>query len=26
MPGLPTHPAFENVDIDVETGKVQGLF
>jgi formyltetrahydrofolate synthetase len=26
MPGLPSRPAFENVDIDVETGKVQGLF
>lgn len=26
MPGLPTRPAFENVDIDTETGKVQGLF
>jgi formyltetrahydrofolate synthetase len=26
MPGLPSRPAFENVDIDVKTGKVQGLF
>jgi formyltetrahydrofolate synthetase len=26
MPGLPSRPAFENVDIDVETGKVRGLF
>jgi formyltetrahydrofolate synthetase len=26
MPGLPSRPAFENVDIDVETGKVHGLF
>jgi len=26
MPGLPSRPAFENVDIDTETGKVQGLF
>ena len=26
MPGLPSRPAFERVDIDVETGKVQGLF
>jgi formate--tetrahydrofolate ligase len=26
MPGLPSRPAFENVDIDSETGKVRGLF
>ena len=26
MPGLPSKPAFENVDIDVETGRVRGLF
>jgi len=26
MPGLPSRPAFENVDIDTETGKVKGLF
>jgi len=26
MPGLPSKPAFENVDIDVETGRVIGLF
>jgi len=26
MPGLPTRPAFVDVDIDLETGKVQGLF
>ena len=26
MPGLPTEPAFENVDIDLETGRVKGLF
>ncbi|MHC4959661.1 MAG: formate--tetrahydrofolate ligase [Planctomycetota bacterium] len=26
MPGLPSRPAFENVDIDPETGKVRGLF
>ena len=26
MPGLPTRPAFMNVDIDLETGKVVGLF
>ncbi len=25
MPGLPTHPAAENVDID-EDGKIVGLF
>jgi formyltetrahydrofolate synthetase len=25
MPGLPTRPAFYDVDIDVETGKVKGL-
>lgn len=26
MPGLPSRPAFENVDIDTETGQVRGLF
>ncbi len=26
MPGLPKHPAAENVDIDLETGRVVGLF
>lgn len=26
MPGLPTKPAFLRVDVDPETGKVQGLF
>ena len=26
MPGLPTRPAFTDVDIDVETGRVMGLF
>ena len=26
MPGLPKHPAAENVDIDFETGQVVGLF
>ncbi len=26
MPGLPSHPAAENVDIDLETGEVKGLF
>jgi formyltetrahydrofolate synthetase len=26
MPGLPSSPAFENVDIDLETGRVVGLF
>ncbi len=26
MPGLPTRPAFYDVDIDMETGKVLGLF
>jgi methylenetetrahydrofolate dehydrogenase (NADP+)/methenyltetrahydrofolate cyclohydrolase/formyltetrahydrofolate synthetase len=26
MPGLPTRPAFYDVDIDPETGKVKGLF
>ena len=26
MPGLPSHPAAENVDIDLETGRVTGLF
>ncbi len=25
MPGLPTRPAFTEIDIDVETGEVQGL-
>jgi formyltetrahydrofolate synthetase len=26
MPGLPSHPAAEAVDIDFETGRVVGLF
>jgi methylenetetrahydrofolate dehydrogenase (NADP+)/methenyltetrahydrofolate cyclohydrolase/formyltetrahydrofolate synthetase len=26
MPGLPTRPVFMDVDIDLETGKVKGLF
>jgi len=26
MPGLPTRPAFYDVDVDMETGKVVGLF
>ena len=26
MPGLPSHPASERVDIDFETGRVVGLF
>ncbi len=26
MPGLPSQPAFANVDIDLDTGKVVGLF
>ena len=26
MPGLPGHPAAENVDIDFETGRIVGLF
>ena len=26
MPGLPTRPVFYNVDLDLETGKVLGLF
>lgn len=26
MPGLPSNPAFENVDLDLETGRVRGLF
>jgi formyltetrahydrofolate synthetase len=26
MPGLPSRPAFENVDIDTATGRVKGLF
>jgi methylenetetrahydrofolate dehydrogenase (NADP+)/methenyltetrahydrofolate cyclohydrolase/formyltetrahydrofolate synthetase len=26
MPGLATHPAYMDIDIDVETGKVTGLF
>jgi len=26
MPGLPTRPAFFNIDIDFETGKIVGLF
>ena len=26
MPGLPSKPAFESVDLDMETGRVKGLF
>jgi formate--tetrahydrofolate ligase len=26
MPGLPSHPAAENVDIDLVTGRIMGLF
>ena len=26
MPGLPTRPAFFDIDLDLETGKVKGLF
>ena len=26
MPGLPSRPAFMSVDIDVETGRIKGLF
>lgn len=26
MPGLPTRPAYYDVDIDLETGKIEGLF
>jgi methylenetetrahydrofolate dehydrogenase (NADP+)/methenyltetrahydrofolate cyclohydrolase/formyltetrahydrofolate synthetase len=26
MPGLPTRPAFYDVDLDLETGRVKGLF
>ncbi len=26
MPGLPSRPAFVDVDVDVETGKIKGLF
>jgi formyltetrahydrofolate synthetase len=26
MPGLPSRPAFEAVDIDLSTGRVRGLF
>jgi formyltetrahydrofolate synthetase len=26
MPGLPTRPSFYEVDIDLETGRVLGLF
>ena len=26
MPGLPSRPAFEGVDVDVETGQIKGLF
>lgn len=26
MPGLPSRPAFENVDVDLETGRIVGLF
>jgi formate--tetrahydrofolate ligase len=26
MPGLPSHPAAENVDVDLATGRIVGLF
>jgi methylenetetrahydrofolate dehydrogenase (NADP+)/methenyltetrahydrofolate cyclohydrolase/formyltetrahydrofolate synthetase len=26
MPGLPTRPAFFDIDLDLATGKVKGLF
>jgi formate--tetrahydrofolate ligase len=26
MPGTASNPAYRNIDVDVETGKVQGLF
>ena len=26
MPGLPLHPAAENVDVDTSTGLISGLF
>jgi methylenetetrahydrofolate dehydrogenase (NADP+)/methenyltetrahydrofolate cyclohydrolase/formyltetrahydrofolate synthetase len=26
MPGLPTRPVFMDVDLDLKTGKVKGLF
>jgi formyltetrahydrofolate synthetase len=26
MPGLPTRPAYYDIDIDLETGRVVGLF
>jgi methylenetetrahydrofolate dehydrogenase (NADP+)/methenyltetrahydrofolate cyclohydrolase/formyltetrahydrofolate synthetase len=26
MPGLPTRPAYYDIDLDLETGKIQGLF
>jgi len=26
MPGLPTRPAFYDIDLDLKTGKVLGLF
>jgi methylenetetrahydrofolate dehydrogenase (NADP+)/methenyltetrahydrofolate cyclohydrolase/formyltetrahydrofolate synthetase len=26
MPGLPTRPVFYDVDLDLKTGKVKGLF
>jgi formyltetrahydrofolate synthetase len=26
MPGLPTRPAFYDIDLDLETGRVVGLF
>jgi methylenetetrahydrofolate dehydrogenase (NADP+) / methenyltetrahydrofolate cyclohydrolase / formyltetrahydrofolate synthetase len=26
MPGLPVRPAYYQIDIDCETGKVEGLF
>lgn len=26
IPGLPTAPGYLNVDVDVETGEIEGLF
>jgi hypothetical protein len=26
MPGTGSNPAFRNIDVDVETGRVKGLF
>jgi formyltetrahydrofolate synthetase len=26
MPGLPTRPGFYDVDVDLETGRIVGLF